>query len=145
MDDIDHADLAARIRFAIVPLMRQLRLYNVDLSASQASALGTIWRDGPLTVGELAEAEHVSSPMITKIAKSLEEQGLITRTTDEGDRRVCRLELTREGEKRLERNRSRKNAWLAKRLRTLSGDELAALEAALPVIERITDKAQPTP
>ena len=72
---IDHTELATRFRFALFPLVRQLRHHNVDLSPSQASALATISRRGPLTVGELAKAEHVSSPMITKIAKGLEEDG----------------------------------------------------------------------
>ena len=69
---------------------------------------------GPLTVGELAKAEHVSSPMITKIAKGLEEEGLVTRTVDPTDKRVTQMAITTEGERRLERSRSRKNAWLAK-------------------------------
>jgi DNA-binding MarR family transcriptional regulator len=75
--------------------------------------------------------------MITKIAKSLEEMGLVSRTADESDRRVTRLALTPEGAKRLERNRTRKNAWLAQRLRALGRDERVSLEAVLPVLERV--------
>jgi DNA-binding MarR family transcriptional regulator len=126
------------MRMALVPLLRQLRRHNVDLTPSQASALATIDKEGPLTVGELARAEGVSSPMVTKVAKALEEMGLVTRTPDVQDRRVCLVALTLEGRRRLERNRVRKNAWLAKRLRTLSPDDLAALAAAIPVIERIS-------
>ena len=118
--------------------VRQLRHHNVDLSASQASALATISRRGPLTVGELAKAEHVSSPMITKIAKGLEEEGLVTRTVDAADKRVTQLAITRSGERRLERSRSRKNAWLAKQLQSLSSAELEAINAVIPVLERIT-------
>ena len=59
--------LATRFRFALFPLVRQLRHHNIDLTPSQASALASISRRGPLTVGDLAKAEHVSSPMITKI------------------------------------------------------------------------------
>jgi DNA-binding MarR family transcriptional regulator len=135
---LDHAELAARFRFALFPLVRQLRHHNVDLSPSQASALASIARRGPLTVGELASAEHVSSPMITKIAKGLEEEGLVTRTADPSDKRVTQLAITKDGERRLERSRSRKNAWLAKQLQWLSPDELRAIEAVIPVLERIT-------
>ena len=135
---IDHTELATRFRFALFPLVRQLRQHNVDLTASQASALATISRRGPMTVGELAKAEQVSSPMITKIAKGLEEDGLVTRTVDESDKRVTQLAITKEGERRLERSRSRKNAWLAKQLQHLSPSELDAIDAVIPVLERLS-------
>jgi len=137
---IDTTDLATRFRFALFPVVRQLRHHNVDLTASQASALATISRRGPLTVGELAKAEHVSSPMVTKIAKGLEEDGLVTRTADPTDKRVTNLAITKEGERRLERSRSRKNAWLARKLQALSADERAAIESVIPVLERLATK-----
>ena len=135
---VDHTELATRFRFALFPLVRQLRQHNVDLTASQASALATISRRGPMTVGELAKSEQVSSPMITKIAKGLEEEGLVTRTIDPTDKRVTQLAITKDGERRLERSRSRKNAWLAKQLQHLSASELDAIDAIIPVLERIT-------
>src|SRR5256885_16923686 len=135
---IDTTALATKFRFALFPLVRQLRHHNVDLTASQASALATISRRGPLTVGELAKSERVSSPMVTKIAKGLEEEGLVTRTADPTDKRVTNLAITKDGERRLERSRSRKNAWLAKQFQSLTADELNAIEAAIPVPERIT-------
>src|SRR4051794_19363056 len=137
----DHTELATRFRFALFPLVRQLRHHNVDLTASQASALSTISLRGPLTVGELAKAEHVSSPMITKIAKGLEEEGLVTRTVDVADKRVTQLAITKDGQRRLERSRSRKNAWLAQQLEGLSPSERRAIEAVIPVLERITARA----
>jgi DNA-binding MarR family transcriptional regulator len=136
MDDL--AVLASRVRLALVPLTRQLRQQNIDLTATQASALATISRRQPLTVGDLAKAEHVSSPMVTKVVKGLEEAGLVRKDVDTVDRRVSRLTITTEGARRLERSRTRKNAWLAKRLRSLNDYELAALEAVIPVLERLT-------
>src|SRR3954470_17456703 len=133
---IDHTELATRFRFALFPLVRQLRQHNVDLTASQASALATISRRGPMTVGELAKSEQVSSPMITKIAKGLEEEGLVTRTVDESDKRVTQLAITKDGERRLERSRRRKSAWLAQQFGHLSPDELEAIAAVVPVLER---------
>jgi len=136
----DATEMAARLRLALVPLTRKLRQQNgPGLTASQASALASIARHGPLTVGDLAEIEHVSSPMITKIAKVLEEIGWVTRDADPADRRVTRLSLTPEGLRQLEQSRNRKNAWLATKLRDLDADELAAIEAAIPVIERLTE------
>jgi DNA-binding MarR family transcriptional regulator len=136
MDEL--AVLASRVRLALVPLTRQLRQQNIDLTATQASALATISRRQPITVGDLAKVEHVSSPMITKVVKGLEQAGLVRKEVDPSDRRVSRLSVTTDGGRRLERNRTRKNAWLAKRLRTLDPTEIAALEAAIPVLERLT-------
>jgi DNA-binding MarR family transcriptional regulator len=76
--------------------------------------------------------------MITKIAKGLEEEGLVTRTPDSIDKRVTQMAITKDGERRLERSRSRKNAWLAKQLQGLSPDELLAVQAVIPVLEHIT-------
>jgi len=140
MDDL--AVLASRVRLALVPLTRQLRQQNIDLTATQASALATISRRQPLTVGELAKAEHVSSPMVTKVVRGLEAAGLVRKEVDLVDRRVSRLSLTDDGVKRLERSRTRKNAWLARRLRSLEPSEIDALVAAIPVLERLT--AEPT-
>jgi len=138
-DTRDATELAAQLRVALVPLSRKLRQQNgPDLTATQASALGSIARLGPLTVGDLAEIEHVSSPMITKVAKALEEIGLVTRSADPADGRVTRLALTKEGERRLERSRNRKNAWLARQLRSLDAEELAAIETVIPLLQRLT-------
>ncbi|MGI8663693.1 MAG: MarR family winged helix-turn-helix transcriptional regulator [Acidimicrobiales bacterium] len=140
----DRTELASRLRFALVPLVRRLRQQNgPDLTASQASALGSIAKSGPLTVGELAEVERVTSPMITKIAKNLEEAGLVTRSPDPTDKRITRLALTGAGRRRLERNRTRKAAWLATRLRELDASDLEAIEAIIPVLERLADDASP--
>jgi len=136
----DTTELATRFRFVLFPLVRRLRQQNVDLTASQASALATISRFGPLTVGELAKAEHISSPMVTKIAKALQEDGLVTRTDDPTDKRITNLAITKDGERRLERSRSRKNAWLARKFEDLTADELTAIEAVIPVLERLTSK-----
>ncbi len=139
----DDTELAARLRFALIPLVRRLRQHNgPDLTASQASALSTIHRRGEMTVGELADVERVSSPMITKIAKGLEELGLVTRSVDPADRRVTRLAITAEGQRRLDRSRRRKNAWLATRLRTLDEADLATVEAAILLFERLSADEQ---
>src|SRR3954469_23798809 len=137
---IDHTELATRFRFALFPLVRQLRQHNVDLTASQASALATISLRGPMTVGELAKSERVSSPMITKIAKGLEEEGLVTRTVDPADKRVTQLAITKDGERRLERSRSRKNAWLAQQFHGLTPEERNAIESVIPILERLATK-----
>lgn len=132
------AELASRVRTTVTPLARQLRQHGNDgLTPTLLSAIGTIARRGPITLGDLATQERVSPPMITKVVGSLETQGLVERTTDTTDRRVSWVALTPEGESWLEEARERRNAWLAQRLARLSQEELVTLDAALPVLERL--------
>ncbi len=130
--------LADRLRLSVTRLARQLRR-NADVAASptQLSALATIERKGPLTLGELASYEGVQPPTVTAAVGRLEQQGLVVRHTDADDRRVVRVEITRAGRTLLARNRSRKTAFLAQRLAALTDDERARLAAAVDVLERV--------
>ena len=74
---------------------------------------------GPMTLGELSAAERVKPPTMTKIVACLEEQGLVSRTVDQSDRRVARVEATAAGLAFLEDSRQQKDAYLAQRLRSL--------------------------
>jgi DNA-binding MarR family transcriptional regulator len=136
LDDI--ADLAARFRLALVPIVRQLRTQvEGDMTPSLTSALATVARVGPVTLGDLAEAEKVSPPMATKQGQRLEERGLVRVVPCPDDGRVRRLELTPAGDELLERSRRRRNAWLAERFAEVGPDERAALAAVVPVLEAI--------
>ncbi len=136
LDDV--ADLAARFRLALVPIVRQLRTQvEGDMTPSLTSALATVARVGPVTLGALAEAEKVSPPMATKLGQRLEERGLVRIVPCPDDGRVRRLELTAAGDELLERSRRRRNAWLAERLAEVGPDERAALAAVVPVLESI--------
>ena len=111
-------------------------------SASALSALGTLNRRGATTLGELAEAEGVSRPSITVLAAALERDGLIAREPDPGDRRVVRVSLTREGRQALQRSRSRRDAFLAQRLRGVPEDELETLARAASILERLIEEGR---
>ncbi len=138
MSDLDPAELAARFRQALMPLVRQLRTQvEGDMTPSLMSALGTVSREGPLTLGELAASEKVTPPMGTKLAHGLESRGLVERLPCEDDRRVVRLRLTSDGRRVLDRAATRRNAWLAQRFAALSEDERIALAEAVAVMERI--------
>jgi DNA-binding MarR family transcriptional regulator len=142
--ELDTAALAARLRLSVTRLARQLRqTADTDLSPTQGSVLATISAHGPLTLGELAERERVASPTVTKVIGVLHDRGLVSKTTDPDDRRFVRVELTAEGAALLERNRARKNAWLARRLRELDADELERLLAATEVLEHLTTRSGP--
>ncbi len=138
---ITDTDLAERLRLAVTRLARRLRQHGDadDASPTQLSALATIERRGPITLGELASAERVQPPTITAAIDRLEGQGLVARRTDEQDRRVVRVEITSAGRKLLARNRSRKTAYLAKRLRALSPDDAATLHKATLILDRLLE------
>lgn len=132
-------DLARRLGMATVRLARVLRQQGEgELTATLRSALATIDREGPLTLGELAIAEHVAPPTVTKVVGKLEERALVERTTDDLDRRVIRVEITAAGRTLLDADRRRRASWLAARVDELDDDERAAVEAAVPVLERLT-------
>ena len=130
--------LAPRLRLAVMRLARRLRQQaEHDVTPSMLSALSSIERLGPLTLGELAEAERVRPPTITKVIGRLDDEGLIVREPDPTDHRVARVRLSRRGAALVSRARGRKDAFLARRLSGLSDSDVASLEAALGAIERI--------
>jgi len=86
---------------------------------------------------ELADRERVSPPAMTKHVDRLERDGLVARTPSAEDRRRVGVSLTEEGQRVLRRVRSRRTAWLAQRLRGLSPEELAAVEAAIEPLRRL--------
>ncbi len=132
-------DTAARLRLVVMRLARRLRQQaESDASPSMLSAMATIER-GPLTLGELAEAERVQPPTMTRVVARLEELGLITRDPDPRDKRVARVSLSADGKKMVARNRSRKTAYLAKRLRSTNVAE-ADLAKAVELLETILNE-----
>jgi len=139
-ETITDTDLPERLRLAVTRLARRLRQQSgVDTSPTQMSALATIGRLGPMTLGELAGAERVQPPTITAAVGRLEAQGYVVRRPDEQDRRIVRVEVTSAGRKLLARNRSRKTAYLAKRLRALSPRERATLTEATEILDRLLE------
>lgn len=134
-------ELGSRMRLALMRLARRVRQEALggDVTQSMLSALAVVDRLGPLTLGELAAAERVQPPSMTKIVARLEEAGLVVREVDARDRRVARVQVTDAGHRFAERSRSRGSAYLARRLRTLSDRDRAVVEAAIPVLERLLE------
>src|SRR3954463_1281390 len=119
-------DLAGRLRLAIVRTARRLRQEaGTDLSPTLTAALATIERHGPVSPSRLAELERIQRPTATRTVARLEERGLLVRTTDPADGRVSLVAASGAGRSLLKSVRGRKNAYLARRLRRLSDDELA--------------------
>jgi DNA-binding MarR family transcriptional regulator len=134
------AALAARLRLAVTRLARPLRQQVAGgLTPSQISILATVERLGAPTLGELAAAEQVQPPSVTRMAGVLEAAGMIGRIGDPADGRVVRVAVTAAGRRTLQRIRSMRNAFLAKRLRGLSDDERRRLVELVPLLERLVE------
>ncbi|MBA3306852.1 MAG: MarR family transcriptional regulator [Thermoleophilaceae bacterium] len=135
-----HVDLATRLRLVVTRTARRLRQEaGGDLSPSLAAALATVERHGPLTPSELANCERVQRPTATRVVARLEAEGLVARTGDPSDGRVTLLAATPAGIALLRTLRTRKNAYLARWLRDLPAEDLAALERAADVLERLLE------
>jgi DNA-binding MarR family transcriptional regulator len=138
---VDRAQLAGRLRLVVTRLNRRLRQQGeTGLGASTFSALATISRRGPLSLGELAALEGVKPPSITTTVAALEAQGLVTRVADPADRRVARVTVTPRGRLRLLRSRTRKTAYLAARLEALDERQLQVLEEAATILEQTVEE-----
>lgn len=138
--DVD-LELAARLRLAITRTARRLRQgAGADLGPSQTSALATIERHGPLGPSQLARLEGVKRPTATRIVAALQKAGMVERVRDPDDGRCSILSATAEGRALLRRLRARKTAYLAQHLQHLDPDDVAALERAAGVLERMLDE-----
>ena len=104
-------------------------------TSSQAAALATVLRHGPLSPSELAEIERIKRPTATRIVRHLEEAGLVERVRDPEDGRASILSVTAEGRALLRRLRERKTAYLAKRLAAMDPDDRRTLERAADLLE----------
>jgi DNA-binding MarR family transcriptional regulator len=131
-------EIAARLRQSVFRLARLLRQQDDSgIAPALIAALATIDREGPITLGDLAEREQLSPPSITKAVGALEERGLVERVRDEHDRRVCRVRINAKGRRRIETSRTRRTAWLTSQLAALTPEELARVAAVLEVFDRL--------
>ena len=139
-------EVAAHLRLAITRTARRLRQQGFEaegrgeLSPSLAAALATVELHGPLTPSELAARESIKRPTATRIVAKLEQLELVTRTADPSDGRAFLVATTIAGRDLLRRLRTRKTAYLARRLGRIEADELATLERAATILERLLDE-----
>src|SRR5437868_13069961 len=106
------ADVADRLHSAAIHLLRFVRREDTrsGLSAPRLSALSVIVFAGPLTLGELAAAEQVRPPTMTRLVAALEAEGLVERVPDPRDGRVVRVRATARGRRLLMAGRAGRGA-----------------------------------
>lgn len=129
----DPLTVANQLRPVLLRLARELRkeTETLGVTARQVTLLWLIRQNPGLSLRELAAEEGISAPALSGYVDRLERAGLIERMRDPHDRRRVGLTLTEDGSRLLKRVRARRTTWLADRLRGLSDDEIAAIEAAI--------------
>jgi DNA-binding MarR family transcriptional regulator len=130
---------------SVIRLARRLRVERTvpglgepALSDTQFAALAALDRHGAMTPGELAEHEKVQPPSMTRVIAALVDSRLVSRSPHATDRRQVVLKASSAGHDLVSKVRRRRDAWLARRLTELSGEERAILRAAAPILEKLS-------
>jgi DNA-binding MarR family transcriptional regulator len=131
--------IADQIHSAAIHLLRKLRKEDEGsgLSAPRLSALSVIVFGGPITLGDLAAAEQVRPPTMTRIVNALEEQGLVLKKQNTKDGRSTLLSPTTVGKKLLMEGRARRVHALTKQIAALSPEQRAALQKAAEILKEV--------
>lgn len=135
-------ETADRLHSAAIHLLRRLRVRDREsgVGPAQLSALSVlVLGGGPRSLGQLAEAEQVRPPTMSRIVAGLVRAGLVRRGKTEDGRRV-RLEATAKGTKILQEGRKRRVESLAKALCTVSEQEQQQLAELVDLLQRVIPK-----
>jgi DNA-binding MarR family transcriptional regulator len=139
MANVSRRDAADRIHSASIHLLRRVRMIDdeaMGISPARASALSVLVWGGARSLTELAEAERVTPPTMSKLVAAMEEEGLVRRRPHESDGRSVRLEATAKGRRILERGRERRLALLELLLSQASAREVGVVREAAEIVER---------
>lgn len=136
--------VADALHSAAIHLLRWLRREDerTGLSAPRLSALSVVVFAGPVTLGELAAAEQVRPPTMTRLTRALEAEGLVRRERDAKDRRITRLHPTDRGRRILLEGRARRVESLARQIAGLGAGDRATLARAAEIIERLVARGR---
>lgn len=132
-------ELADRLHSTAIHLLRQVRVQDAatGLAPARLSALSVLVFGGAMSLNELAKAEQVRPPTMSRIVDALESAGLIRRTVNQQDRRAVVLEATEKGIAILWQGRKRRVKFLAKHLSRLSEQERKQIDEAIKAIQKI--------
>ncbi len=132
-------EVADRLHSAAIHLLRAVRREDAaaGVSAARLSALSVLVFGGPRALGELAAAEQVRAPTMSRLVSALEAEGLVARERGADDGRVVRVRATAEGRRVLEAGRARRVARLADLLAAAAPAELRQLERSAALVERL--------
>ena len=132
-------NIADQLHSAAIRLLRKLRKEDEGsgLNAPRLSALSVIVFEGPVTLGDLAAAEQVRAPTMTRIVNALEEKGLVLKKQNANDGRSTLLSATPAGKKLLIEGRARRVRALAKQIAALNHEQRSALKEAAEILKEV--------
>jgi DNA-binding MarR family transcriptional regulator len=135
----DPTELASRLAGLSTVLQRHLARTDTGegLTRARLSALGLLVMGGPRTLGELAAAEHVRPPTMTRLVHAMEADGLVARQPNPDDGRSVVIRATPHGEAQLDAGRRRQIAPLAESISDLDRSERAQLDGATDLLGRL--------
>ncbi len=137
-------DTAARLRTVIGRLSRRLRTTpaarEAGLTPTAISLLLTVVRSGPVRLSELAEAEGITPTMLSRAVAGMVQDGLLERSSDEGDRRAAWVEATAAGRRLAQRMRRERTSAVNQALEVLSEADRRRIEQALPALEALAEE-----
>ena len=131
--------LADQLHSAAIGLLRQLRREDdaIGITSPRLSALSVVVFGGPLTLGQLAKAEQVTPPTMTRIVTGLEEDGFVTRRDDATDGRLTQIHATAKGRKIMAAGRARRVRVLSAAVQALDRRGREELESGIRVIQSL--------
>ena len=131
--------MADRLHSAAIHLLRLVRREDTvsGLSPARLSALSVLVFGGPRTVGELAAAEQVRSPTMSRLVTEMEGEGLVERRPSPEDRRAVVVVATDAGRRTMQEGRGRRVAALAERMHRLPPPDVTLLDRAAALMERL--------
>jgi DNA-binding MarR family transcriptional regulator len=134
--------LAIDLRTAVMRTSRRLRVEATGdvITPGQYTVLAQLHGNGPRTLRELADREHVQAPSMTRIVNALTEQGFVSRSAHPEDGRQVRVDITPGGEAVLEQARNQRTAWLAQRVALLSDEDRLTLSRAAHIMQEMSAK-----
>jgi DNA-binding MarR family transcriptional regulator len=136
---LNASEIADELRPVLLRLARELRheTERLGVTPRQATLLWLIRGAPGSSLRELAEREQISPPALSGHVDRLERAGFVERVRSTTDRRRVGLRITPAGDRLLRRLRARRTTWLAERLERLGPDDIAAVAAALPALQRL--------
>ena len=137
----DLQGLSRTLHSAALHLLRDLRTQDsaLGIGPSQLSALSVVVFGGPRSLHDLARAEQVRPPTMSKIVDALVKQSLARREVNSSDRRSITIIPTPKGVQVMKEGRDRREKRLIELLRRLKQDELRDIQRASEVLARILE------
>jgi DNA-binding MarR family transcriptional regulator len=130
--------VADRLHSAAIHLLRRARRTDplTGISPAQLSALSVLM-SGPKTLGDLAAAEQVRAPTMSRLVSEMERVGVARKTTDRDDARIVRVRATPKGLRALSHGRAMRTEAIERLMGQLELDDLATIERAVGTIEKL--------